>query len=608
MVIRPGADASARRARRLLIAAGVASTVVVVLSLRHQFFDSNFFALAGAPAILAGEHPYRDFFDPYGVLDAYTAAAMQWLVGYRVVGEFGRQTAFIVAGFVIATHLALTLSRSVVATALAMTVPLVVLAVTPLYHHSKLFFFPLLIWVGWRYLDRPSPGRAVPVGLVAALAFLFRHDYGMYMALGSVLAYGLARIADPASRRARSLITDALAFAAGLAIVLGPWAVVVQRTEGFANFARDRASLYVPSNWSLASAVFRNPLSDMMPPPLPVRPGDISFVWYNSVDAATRDGLARRLGLRVLEQPAEPHGRWRYASPNVNDVALLDLVPHVDFVEGVPFGDLERARNRLPSPQWARDFLRQSAGLVPLVLLAAALVTAWRARRAGLPVHPDVYKMVLAGSVLGAIEQSLFRESGYVVVALPTAAGLSACLLAAASPVARLATGAGLAASGFAAWIWAADTTLFSPSQYGEAMSVVAGAVMASPPVLDARFTYIRECTEPTDHVFVTGPTPYHVTYFSQRRTAAGHMWWPYHWRADPEGEAKSLELLQRQSVPIAISTQKPVLNDLERYPRIQEYMRQHYTAIDGGKGQLLVDTRHRPTGVHAGTGYPCFK
>jgi hypothetical protein len=354
-----------------LAAAGLASAVVVVLSLRHQFFDSNFFAVAGTPAILAGEHPYRDFFDPYGVLDAYTAAAMQWLVGYRVVGEFGRQTAFIVAGFVIATHLALTLSRSVAATALAMSVALIVLAVTPLYHHSKLFFFPLVIWVGWRYLDRPSPRRAVPVGLVAALAFLFRHDYGLYMALASVLAYGLARIADPASRRARSLITDALAFTAGLAVVLGPWAVVVHRTEGFANFARDRASLYVPSNWTLASAVFRNPLSDLRPPLLPVRSDEISFVWRDGVDDATRGLLARRLGLRVLEQPAEPHGRWRYASPNVNDVALLDLVPHVNFVEGVPFSDLRRARSPLPSPRWARDFLRQSAGLVPLVLLAA---------------------------------------------------------------------------------------------------------------------------------------------------------------------------------------------------------------------------------------------
>jgi hypothetical protein len=35
--------------------------------------------------------------------------------------------------------------------------------------------------------------------------------------------------------------------------------------------------------------------------------------------------------------------------------------------------------------------------------------------------------------------------------------------------------------------------------------------------------------------------------------------------------------------------------------------MRQHYTAVDD-KGQLLVDTRRRPTGVHAATGYPCFK
>lgn len=606
MTPRPPLGAPAHRAT--LVAAGVAAAMVVGLSLRQQIFDSNFLSLAEAPGILAGEHPFRDFFDLYGVLDAYTAAAMQWLVGYRLAGEFARQSAFIVAGFVIATHLALTLSRSVPATAAAMTVALIVLAVTPLYHHSKLFFFPLAIWVGWRYLDRPSPWRGAAFGAVAALAFLFRYDYGLYMAFGSLLAYGLARIAHPAARRIRSLAIDALAFAAALAVVLGPWVVAVQTGEGLVGFTRARANLYDDSRWTLASAVFTNPLRDMQPPPLPVRPGEISFVWPGSVSAAAREQVERRLGLRLLERPAEPDGYWRYASANVNDVALLELVPQVNDIGGVPLVELQRARRRLPSPEWARNLLQQVAGLVPTVLMAAGLLAAWRARRAGLPVHADVYKMVLAAAVVGYIEQSLFRESTYVVVIAPTAAALGARLLAASSIAARVVAGSGLVAAGFAAWIWGGSSTAFLPSQYRDNVRSVASTLLASPPRFDdPRFTYVLECTRPTDHLFVTGPTPYHAPYFSRRPIAGGHLAWPYGWRSDPEREAESLALLTRQSVPVAISTSGPVLNDLRAYPRIQEYLRQHYTAVDGGQGLLLVDTRRRPTGRHAATGYPCF-
>jgi len=592
-----------------LVVAGIASTVVVGLTLREQIFDSNFLALAEAPGLLAGDHPYRDFFDLYGVLDAYTAAAMQWLVGYRLVGEFARQSVFIVAGFVIATHLALTLSRSVAATASVMTVALIVLAVTPLYHHSKLFFFPLAIWIGWRYLDRPSPWRGAAFGLVAALAFLFRYDYGLYMAFGSVLAYGLARLAHPAARSARSLVTDALAFAAALCVVLAPWAVLVQTGEGLVAFTRARANLYDDSNWTLASAVFSNPLRNLLPPALPRQAGEISFVWRGDVAAAARREWERRLGLRLLERPDTTDGYWRYAAANVHDLALLELAPLVNDVGGVPLDVLQRARRRLPSPEWGRTLLRQAAGLVPIALIAAALVAAWRARRVSAPVHVDVYKMVLAAAFLGVIQQSLFREASYVAVVVPTTAALAARLLAASSVVVRVVAASGLAASGFAAWIWAGEAAVFKPSQYRDNVRSVAGALMASPPWFDdARFAYVRECTRPTDHLFVTGPTPYHAPYYTQRRIAGGHLAWPYGWRSDPDREAQSLALLERQSVPVAISTASPVLGDLKAYPRIQEYIRQHYTAVDGGKGVLLVDSRRRPTGVHAATGYPCFR
>jgi hypothetical protein len=34
-----------------------------------------------------------------------------------------------------------------------MAIALLILSVTPIYHHDKLFFFPLIIWVAWRYIE-----------------------------------------------------------------------------------------------------------------------------------------------------------------------------------------------------------------------------------------------------------------------------------------------------------------------------------------------------------------------------------------------------------------------------------------------------------------------
>ena len=140
-----------RAAHHRTIAAivGVAAFVLVVTA-GTQIFDATFYAMSNAVSILAGDRIYRDFFEPGVPMASYAAALAQLLSGHRLIGEFVRQWLFILAGVGIAAHLGVRASRSTRATLAAMTVALPILAVTPIYHHDKLFFFPLMLWVGWR--------------------------------------------------------------------------------------------------------------------------------------------------------------------------------------------------------------------------------------------------------------------------------------------------------------------------------------------------------------------------------------------------------------------------------------------------------------------------
>src|SRR5262245_9621797 len=184
----------------VLALVAVLTSVVLIATAGGQLHDSNLLTLPEATAILAGDRPYRDFFEWGAPLAAYLSAGAQLLVGYRLIGEYLLQWSLTLAGVVMAFHLGLRLSRSVVALLAVLPLVLVILAETPTYHYSKLFCFPLLIWLVWRYMERPGWIRSAAVGAASAGAFFFRHDYGMYAAIAFVAAVVLAPSNGGASR------------------------------------------------------------------------------------------------------------------------------------------------------------------------------------------------------------------------------------------------------------------------------------------------------------------------------------------------------------------------------------------------------------------------
>src|SRR6266487_3035659 len=114
-----------RAAHHRTIAAivGVAAFVLVVTA-GTQIFDATFYAMSNAVSLLSGDRIYKDFFEPGVPLASYTAAVAQLVSGHRLIGEFVRQWLFILAGFGVAAHLGVRLSRSTVATSAMMAIAL----------------------------------------------------------------------------------------------------------------------------------------------------------------------------------------------------------------------------------------------------------------------------------------------------------------------------------------------------------------------------------------------------------------------------------------------------------------------------------------------------
>ena len=642
----PGRSSTARTTatpathRGFLTLVAALTAVVLILTAGEQIYDTNFYSLWEATALLQGDHPYRDFYEWGVLLQAIVSAITQWLSGYRLIGEFGVQWLFIIAGVTIAFALGLRVSRSIVASAGMLVVTLILLAATPTFHYPKLFFYPLGIWIAWRYVDDPTPWRAAAFGLATAAAFLFRHDHGVYLGVAAVLAFVIARITVPGSRTFRSIVRDSSAYAAVAAVVLAPWAVVVQMNEGLPEYVRSRNDLY--REWSASDSPYRtlrafNPLRALMASAAPAaQPRVISLQWDSEIDATRRSELEQELGLQLITGP-DADRRCQYRVANIYDARLLRVARYIRDSHDVPWDRLRELSSPLPRREDARLWLEQLTLLVPILLLVSAGLDIARSRRRGEPVDRNTAAIVLAAAFLAIIDSRLFRESSYFVVVTPITAALAARLFpplsARPSIVAQWLVIAGvMVVTAVAVFVDVRDSGIFNPIRLARYVPETFDQLLSSPPVeaylpedealrydraaWDAGevdkgkvlLRYLHDCTAGGDRVLVTGSTPYQIGYYAERPIAGGHVFWHHRWRSDAAHQRQSLALLERQSVPFAFSTHDPVLEDFKTYPLIRDYLVEHYVELPGTSGLVLVDTRRKATGTFGALGFPCFR
>ena len=182
------------RARAHVVWAAV-GIFVLTWSFRYMslvgFPNDHFLYLAPAQQMRAGELPSRDFVDPGTPLMYAVSAAARLVVDAPLLAEaLVVSTAFALAA-ALTVYAAFIASGSLV---IAVAVALVQVAMFPRsYHYPKLLLYAAGVLVIWRYSAEPSARRALLVGACIVVAFLFRHDHGVYLTAAALVAAVIAR-------------------------------------------------------------------------------------------------------------------------------------------------------------------------------------------------------------------------------------------------------------------------------------------------------------------------------------------------------------------------------------------------------------------------------
>jgi 4-amino-4-deoxy-L-arabinose transferase-like glycosyltransferase len=153
---------------------------------------------------------------------------MQWLFGQSVVGELLLNSLFIATGCVLVAVLARRITGSLGAAII--TGSLALFALPRAYDYDKVLFYPLGIWMAWRWLDRPTPRRLFLLSLTLVIAGLYRYDNGVF--LGTAI---LAGVVVDRWRQPRQLVTRAGAFVLMTALVSLPGLLFIETHGGVGN-------------------------------------------------------------------------------------------------------------------------------------------------------------------------------------------------------------------------------------------------------------------------------------------------------------------------------------------------------------------------------------
>ena len=153
----------------------------------YGFTDDHFDRISRAHQIAQyGELPFKDFFDPGYFLTLFSSAAAQVMAGSPLLGEAILNILAFSLGFSLTFVLLLQITRS-----LPLALLITGLAVTAgprFYDYDKILFYPLGVFLCWRYIDRTSLLNLALLGLGTVSAFWFRYDNGIYIGCAGTVA------------------------------------------------------------------------------------------------------------------------------------------------------------------------------------------------------------------------------------------------------------------------------------------------------------------------------------------------------------------------------------------------------------------------------------
>jgi hypothetical protein len=215
--------------------------------------NDHFVHISGGWQMLSGEWPTRDWVDPGTPLMFVSSALSQLLLGQTLVAE-----AVLVA---VAFALGAALTAAVVHTAtgslaLALLATVLEVAIVPrTYSYPKVLVYALGFLCFLRYVERPGMGRLVSMAAAIVVGFLFRHDHGLFLAVGGTLAVLLSPQPAALSDRCRQAAT----LAGAVLMMVLPYLLYVQFHVGLRNYLETGISfsrVEAARQWHVWPAVF----------------------------------------------------------------------------------------------------------------------------------------------------------------------------------------------------------------------------------------------------------------------------------------------------------------------------------------------------------------
>ena len=153
------------------------------------FTNDHYVHLALAQQTLLGDRPVRDFADSGWPLMYLLSAALWRLAGDALVVEWGIAAAGFALGAAFTVVVGYRLSKSV---AIAVLVAILEVLIYPrTYSYPKVLIYAVASAAIVALAARPSRRRIAVMAGVIALAFLFRHDHGLFVGVASVASLAM---------------------------------------------------------------------------------------------------------------------------------------------------------------------------------------------------------------------------------------------------------------------------------------------------------------------------------------------------------------------------------------------------------------------------------
>jgi hypothetical protein len=522
------------------------------------FDGDHFIYFLGATHVLRGERPLRDFVDA-GLQGAWPALTYELpALAMRLGGESLRSEALLCVGAVaLSAALLFRAAASLAGTWASLIVTVLsVAASTRLYGYHKVLVSALAVTLLLRYAGAPSARNLSLLGAWSAVAFLFRHDYLLYVGLATVcLVLGLPGL--PIVRRVQQAAVYVLLTAV---LLVGP----VYSIHHFAGLG-----FYLRSN--VESTRHEAERTDLEWPTFePVQPPTAFF--ENEVNAVSWIYYLCLL-LPMAGAGAAFLTRPRVAGLDVerSRALLLTLALYAALLNHFLLrGNLAARFGDLGAPVAVLG-----AWLIGLAPAAIVPRITWRSVLAAL-----VVSVFLAMNTAGSVWQELATSRLRVGVA-----DVGARFLQVATELGQM-----------------------PPMRMSTAAEQDRSRVMA-PNVVD----YLRTCTDPSDRVLVLADAA-EVATFAARPFAGGHPTFRAGFYTLPDDQALTIARLERQSVPIVLTRDEadyhehiePAFKAVVAWVDARYEFRGELPALTGPPMRVLVRHDMAASERLGDTGLPC--